>query len=64
MEVPVWGQEPPKRGSHGVAQALMAARGNLATESEAGIGIQRFGDGLDELFYCRKILRFTIPQVF
>ena len=30
----------------------MAARGNLAAESEAGIGIQRFWDGLDELSHC------------
>ena len=52
-EVPVQGQEPPKHGSHGVAQAVMAARGDLSTESEAGSGIQRFGDGLDELLHGR-----------
>ena len=42
----------------------MAARGNLATESEAGIGIQRFGDGLDELFHGGQVFCVTIPQVF
>ena len=42
----------------------MAAGCHLATESETGSGIQRFGDGLDELFHCREVLCFAIPQVF
>ena len=38
-EVSIGGQEPPQRGSHGVAQALMTAGGDLSSKREAGSSI-------------------------
>ena len=45
-EVSVGGQEPPQHGSHGVAQALMTAGGDLSPKRKARGGIQCFGNGL------------------
>ena len=41
----------------------MAARRDLATESEVGSGIQRLGDGLDELLNSGEVFRVAVPQV-
>ena len=62
-EIAIRGKEPPKLSSHGVAKALMAARRDLVTESEAGSGIQRLWDGLDELLDSGEVFRVAIPQV-
>ena len=62
-EVPIRGQEPPMRDSHGVAQALMAASGDLSMESKALSRIQHFGDGLDELLYGRGVFHVAVSQV-
>ena len=63
MEVLVRAQEPPQRGSHGVAQALMTAGGDLPSQREARGGIQRFWDGVDELFYADEVFQLPIPQI-
>ena len=60
-EVSVGGQEPPQRGSHGVAQALMAAGGDLPLQREARGGIQRLWDGVNELFHADEVLQLPIP---
>ena len=62
-EVSIRGQEPPQCGSHGVAQALMTAGGDLSSKCKARGGIQRFRDGVDELLYSYEVLCFSIPEV-
>ena len=60
MEVSVRGQEPPQCGSHGVAQALMTAGGDLPSKRKSERRIQRFRDGIDELRHVREVLCLSI----
>ena len=53
-EVPVGGQEPPQRGSHGVAQALMTAGGDLPSQREAGPSV--FGTAS---MSCFTLMRYS-----
>ena len=62
-EVSVRGQEPPQCGSHGVAQALMTAGGDLPSKRKARGRIQHFRDGVDELLHGREVLCSSIPEV-
>ena len=60
-EVSVRGQEPPQCGSHGVAQALMTAGGDLPSKRKERGRIQHFRDGVDELLHVREVLCLSIP---
>ena len=59
-EVPVGGQEPSQCGSHGVAQALMTARGDLPSQREARGGIKHFRDVVDKLFYANEVFQLPV----
>ena len=62
-EVSIRGQEPPQCGSHGVAQALITAGGDLASKCKARGGIQRLRDGVNELLNSDEVLCLAIPEV-
>ena len=62
-EVSVRGQKPPRCGSHGVAQALKTAGGDLPSQRKARGGIQHFRDGVGELLHGCEVFCLSIPEV-
>ena len=48
-EFPIRWQQPPKSGSHGVAETLVARRGDVAVEHKAGCQVLCPGEGIDQL---------------
>ena len=48
-EFPIRRQQPPKGSSHGVTEALVARRSDMAAESKAGCQVLCFGEGIDQL---------------
>ena len=62
-ELPIRRQQPPKGSSHGVAKSLVARRGDVAAEGEAGCWIIRPGKGIDQLLYGGEVLQISVVQV-
>ena len=55
-ELPIRGQQPPKSSSHGVAETLVARKGDMASESKAGCWVFCLGKGIDQLLDRLEVL--------
>ena len=59
----IGGQQKPHGGSHGVPKAVLSRAGDVASQREAGFGIQRLGKSVNELFQGAQVLALAVAEI-